>query len=88
MSSVLGTLSIVSTGGAVYFTFLQKGYANISYGLTCMLALLFSVAGLVLGILSRCEKEKFHLFSYLGIGLNIFALAGNGFILYAGVYGL
>lgn len=88
MSSVLGIISLTSMGGAVYFTFLQKGYANISYGLTGVLALLFSLTGAVLGVLSRMEADKFHFFSYLGIVLNALSLAGIGFILYVGVYGL
>ena len=42
----------------------------------------------VLGIMSKMEEDKFYLFSYLGILLNVLAIAGVGFILYAGVYGL
>lgn len=88
MSTVLGALSLASIGAAIYFTYLQKGYANISYGLTGILSLLFAICGMVLGVMSTFEKDKFYVFTYIGIGVNLVALLTIGYILYAGVYGI
>ena len=52
------------------------------------MCLLFSLAGLILGVLAKLEEDKFYLFAWLGIVLNLLTLLGIAFILYAGVYGL
>ena len=53
-----------------------------------LLALIFSLTGIVLGVLSKLEKDMFYFFSYLGIILNLLAVCAVSFILYAGAYGL
>lgn len=53
-----------------------------------LLALIFSLAGLTLGILSRLEKDRFYFFPNVGILLNSLAVIAVGFILYIGVFGL
>ena len=88
MSAILGTVSLLSLFLAVYGTFQNQGEALVKYGMGALFALLFALAGIVLGILSKMEEDKFYVFSYLGILLNILAIGGVGFILYAGVYGL
>lgn len=60
----------------------------MKYGVAALFALLFALAGIVLGIMSKMEEDRFYLFSYLGIILNLLAIAGIGFIIYAGVYGI
>ena len=60
----------------------------MKYGAAVLFALLFALAGLVLGILSRMVQDRFYVFSYVGMTLNGLALLSIGFILYAGVYGL
>lgn len=50
----------------------------MSYGLTCILVLFFSGAGLGLGIKARREPEKFYLYADMGIvtnGLSLLFLA-------------
>jgi hypothetical protein len=88
MSTVLGAVSLFSLFLAVYGTFQNQGEALVKYGMGVLFALLFALTGIVLGIMSKMEEDKFYLFSYLGILLNVLAIAGVGFILYAGVYGL
>ena len=48
----------------------------------------FSLVGIVLGVMAKWEQDRFHVFSWLGIVLNLLVIAGISFILYAGVYGL
>ena len=85
MSAVLGIIALVSLFLAVYETFRK---ALVKYGVAALFALLFALAGIVLGIMSKMEEDRFYLFSYLGIILNLLAIAGIGFIIYAGVYGI
>ena len=88
MSAVLGIIALVSLFLAVYETFRNQGQALVKYGVAALFALLFALAGIVLGIMSKMEEDRFYLFSYLGIILNLLAMAGIGFIIYAGVYGI
>ena len=88
MSTVLGVLSLTSIVLALYGTFQNQGEALVKYGAAVLFALLFALAGLVLGILSRMVQDRFYFFSYVGMTLNGLALLSIGFILYAGVYGL
>ncbi len=88
MSTVLGIISAVSIVLSLYFTFQDGGSAQPRYGAAALLATLLAAAGLTLGIRSRMEPDKYYLFSYLGLAINGVALAGVGFILFAGVYGI
>ena len=87
-SSVLGMIAFISVILAVYGTFQNQGQALVKYGVAVLFSLLFGLAGLVLGILSRMEQDRFYVFSYIGIGLNLLTIVSSSFILYAGVYGL
>ncbi len=84
MATILGVISLLSIGAVVYLTFMQKGNAPISYGLTGLLTMIMSLVGLVLGIVTVLEKNYYKLFPTLGIVLNLLALVGVGFIVYAG----
>ena len=88
MSAVLGIIALVSLFFAVYETFRNQGQALVKYGVAALFALLFALAGIVLGIMSKMEEDRFYLFAYLGISLYLMAIAGIGFIIYAGVYGI
>lgn len=85
MSTILGIISLVSIGAAVYLTYLNNGEAKPQYGAAVFLVTLFALAGLVLGILSRLEKDNYHLFPHLGIVFNFLSLAMVSLILYAGI---
>lgn len=88
MSTILGLIDIASLGYIVYLTYCNGGVSLPRYGSTALLITVFSFVGLILGILSKSEPDRFYLFSYLGILSNILALAGISFVLFAGAYGL
>ena len=48
------------------------------YGVVTLLCLIFSAAGLVLGIMAKLEEDKFYLFAWIGIVLNALTLLGIG----------
>lgn len=88
MATILGIISAVSIVLVLYYTFQNGGTAELRYSVAMLLAVLFSIAGFVLGIMARMEPDKYYLFAYLGLGINGLVLAGAGFILFAGAYGI
>lgn len=88
MSTILGIISLISVWLAVYQTFLAKGNASTNMGVVGLMITVFSVVGVILGYISKNEHDKFMFFPYLGMILNVLALACISVILYAGAYGI
>ena len=88
MSAILGIISLVSVWAAVYQTFLARGEASTNMGVVGLMITLFSATGLVLGYMAKKENDKYMLFPYLGMVLNVIALGCISVILYAGAYGI
>lgn len=88
MSAILGMISLTSVGIAIYQTYLAKGNAGSNMGVVGLMITIFSVVGLVLGYLAKNEPDKFKIFPYLGMFLNVAALMCISVILYAGAYGI
>lgn len=86
MSTILGCLSAGTLGTAVYFSYINGGISSQRYGAAALLAVIFMLIGLVMGIWSVTEKGKFKLFPILGIVMNTTAFAIVSLILYAGAY--
>lgn len=86
MSTILGILANITLGVAVYKSYLNDGTPSARYGAAALLAIIFMVIGLGLGIWSTTEKEKFRLFTVLGIFVNILAFSMLSLILFAGAY--
>lgn len=86
MSSILGLISTLSLAAVIYLTYAQDGQAPAGYGVTGLLVVIFSMAGLLLGIVTVVEKDRYKFFPWLGIVLNLIALIGIGLVVYAGTY--
>lgn len=86
MSTILGVISLATLGYAIVMSYLKSGDIPIQYGAAAMLVMFFAFAGVALGVISKTERDKFYLFTYLGIILNVLALAVISVILYAGAY--
>lgn len=84
MATILGVISLLSLGIVVFRAYLSGGEAAVGFGFTGVLALIFSVIGLCLGIVTVREKDYYRLFPILGIILNLLALGSLSLILYAG----
>lgn len=84
MATILGCISLISLVLVIYLSYLTNGSGYGSTGMTGFFITLFSAVGLLLGILTVMEKERYLLFPVLGIVLNLVALAGISLILYAG----
>lgn len=86
MSTSLGFISLATLAYVTVMSYRLNGDVPQNYGSAALLATVFAFVGVILGVLSRNDYESFHLFTYLGIGLNILALAAVSIILYAGAY--
>ncbi len=86
MATILGMISIASLGYIIVNSYRNDGQVPLQYGAVAFLTMLFAFAGIVLGVLSKSERDKFYFFSYLGIVLNVVVLAALSVILYAGAY--
>lgn len=85
MATILGVISLLSLIAVIYLTFVQAGNAPISYGLTGLLALVMSLVGLVLGVVTVLEKDYYKAFPVAGIVLNLLSIAGLASIVYVGM---
>jgi len=85
MSTILGLIAGISICLAIHRTYLNKGTALMQYGAAVLLAIIYAVAGMILGIRSLTEKDIFRFFPFFGIFLNALAIVAGGIILYLGV---
>lgn len=82
----MGIISLASLGIVIYASCQSGGTAKTGYGFTGLLALIYSLIGLVLGIKTAVKEEYFRIIPILGIVLNAAALGAIGLILYMGGY--
>ena len=84
MATILGGISLVSLGIVTYLSYSQGGVMHGGYGVTGVLATIYSLIGLILGILTLREKDIYRIFPVLGTILNVVALGGVSLLLYLG----
>ncbi len=86
MSAILGALSNGSLAAVIYLSYLKNGDIPAGYGVTGFLAVIFSLVGLSLGVVTARDKEIYRFFPWLGILLNGIALAVLALIIYLATY--
>lgn len=86
MATILGVISLTSLAYITWNSYQSAGEVPLQYGAVAFLTMIFAFVGIVLGVLSKSERDKFYFFSYLGIVLNVLVLAALSVILYAGAY--
>jgi hypothetical protein len=86
LSMILGLISFSSLCIVCFFATKAKGSAPISYGLTGLLALIYSVAGMILGVRTVRQRDQYRFFSWAGIVLNTLSLCVICLILYCAAY--
>lgn len=84
MATILGIISLASLSAMVFLSYRSHGEVGQGFGVGAFLAAVYSTVGLVLGLVTVQEKERYRFFPVLGILLNLVALAGIAFIVYAG----
>lgn len=86
MATILGVISLTTLAYMIIMSYQRAGDVPLQYGAAALLSMIFAFVGIVLGVISKSERDKFYFFSYLGIGLNVLVLAVLSVILYAGAY--
>ncbi len=86
MSTVFGVLCTVSLLAVVVLSYSRSGDIPAGYGFTGLFATILSMVGMLLGVLSLREADRFRLFGWLGILLNGVSLGAVSGILYAASY--
>lgn len=81
MSTILGIISNASLGIVIYMTYLDNGETEHGYGVTAILAMIFSMIGLILGAITVRDKDYYRFFPVVGILLNVIALCVVALIL-------
>lgn len=74
MATILGIISNSSLVIVIYLSYLSGGAVPLSYGLTGLLAAVFSMTGLILGVVAVRDKDIFKFFPVVGTLLNLAAL--------------
>lgn len=82
---MLGCVSLMGLCAVIYLSFQAGGVTKPGYGLTGLLALIFSLTGTVLGILSFRDRDSFYVLSWVGTILNVLMLAGVVFLFSLGI---
>lgn len=88
LATIFGLVSLIAVVLTIYLTYGTGQGAPANFGISLLLALLFSLTGFVVSIVSRFEKDVFYLFSYIGMVVNFITLACISFLLYAGARGI
>lgn len=86
MSTVLGVLANITLGISIYLSYMNKGEVDARHGTAALLAVIYMTIGIILGAWSTIEREKFRMFTVLGITANVLAFGMLSIILYAGAY--
>lgn len=87
VSFISGTISFVSFLIVLSIVLKAGGNADARLGAAGFVSGLFSIAGLVIGIVSLIEKDTFRLFPRLGFFLSLFTLILWGGVIYVGFTG-
>lgn len=88
MATILGIISLATLAYTLVMSYRNAGNVPREYGAAALLVTIFAFAGVILGVISKTEKDKYYFFSYLGIILNVAALGVISAILYAGAYNI
>ena len=74
MATILGIISNVSLGIVIYKSYRDAGQTEHGYGFTALLAMIFSLTGLIMAVNCVRKKDYYRLLPITGIILNIIAL--------------
>lgn len=83
ISTVLGIVSLTGMIIRCVLSFKAQGNVNTGIAITCFVAFIFAVLGLIAGIRARLLKDMYYFLAYSGIVLNAISLT---FIMY--IFGL
>lgn len=83
-SMMLGLVSLLGMAAVIYLSSTESGVTRPGYGLTGLLSVIFTVTGLILGILSLKKRDSFRILGYMGSILNGLVLAAVAYLFFLG----
>lgn len=86
VSTTIGIMTIASNVYSIITSFQLRGHVSVRFGSALFVTAFCAIIGLICGVYAKMEKDKFYFFAYLGIILNVIALAFTSIVLYAGTY--
>jgi len=84
MATILGIISMVFMSIVIFMAYRSAGETTVGYGVIGLLSTIFSMVGLILGVITVRDNSYYRIFPVLGIVLNLLVLAGISLILYVG----
>lgn len=75
ISSIIGAVSVLLIVGMIAVAYMQNGQTGKWIAIPGILVLLLAVTGLYHGFLGTKEEDTYHLFPWLGCGMNGIVLA-------------
>lgn len=88
LSLALGILALLLFIGLVIFSYIMSGNASVFIGSIGLTSIIFSIAGLVIGLSSFKEHDISYVFSKIGSLFNFFILIMWAAICVTGSYGI
>ena len=85
MSCILGAIAFISIVLAVILPYVTNNVQAMRYGLVCALSAVYSLCGLVLGIIGKVQRGAFDFFPKIGITVNSIVLILAGLLIYIGL---
>ena len=82
MSAILGAISLIAFAYGIIYSFVKAGEVPTRFGFAGLLGIIYSLVGIVLALYALKLKDVFHLFTVIGIILNVIALFLAGFLLW------
>ena len=84
-SVILGVISLVAMGIVIYLSFRTQGGTKPGYGATGLLSVIFTLVGVILGLVSLRETEELHFLGWVGIVVNLLVLFASGYLFSIGM---
>ncbi len=70
IATILGVVAVILLCTGIYISYTNRGNAGIQVGILGALSFIISGIGLINGLLSFKEKDRFYVFSFVGCGIS------------------
>lgn len=84
-ATVLASIVLITLIVLIIVSYKTAGNNPDNFGATLLLCTVFSLSGLILGLIGKYQADRFLLWSHVGLIMNAIDLAAIGMILYAGI---
>lgn len=86
IATILSLISLIALIIILIMSYSKEGKVSNSYGVTVLLCLIYSITGIIFGVLGRYEEDKYYLFANIGIAIGGLDVLLVSLILYVGAF--